>query len=82
MNPVDFMGWHQRERKQELRQRSKNATNLDLIFGELSRTTAVDIQNSDNRKRKKVRGYGKKDVKTFLRKKVAPQVEDETRCNR
>ena len=46
------------------------------IWGAISykKAIAVDIQNSDDRKRKKVRGYGKKDVKLFLRKKVAPQV--------
>ena len=33
VNLVDFMGWHQRERKQELSLRSRNATNLGLIFG-------------------------------------------------
>jgi len=46
------------------------------IWGAISynKALAIDIQNSEDRKRKKVRGYGKKDVKSFLRNKVAPQV--------
>ena len=48
------------------------------IWGAISynKALAIDIQNSEDRKRKKVRGYGKKDVKSFLRNKVAPQVAE------
>jgi transposase-like protein len=48
------------------------------IWGAISynKALAIDIQNSEDRKRKKVRGYGKKDVKSFLRKKVSPKVAE------
>ena len=46
------------------------------IWGAISynKALAIDIQTSEDRKRKGVKGYGKKDIKLFLRKKVAPQV--------
>src|SRR6202012_2369879 len=46
------------------------------IWGAISynKALAIDIQTSEQRKERGVKGYGKKDVKTFLRKKVAPQV--------
>jgi hypothetical protein len=46
------------------------------IWGAISynKPLAIDIQTSAQRKKRGVKGYGKKDVKTFLRKKVAPQV--------
>ena len=42
------------------------------IWGAFSyhKPLALAIQDSEERKRKKVRGYGKKDVKKFLRTKV------------
>ena len=45
------------------------------IWGAISynKPLALDIQDSEDRKQK-VKGYGKKDVKKFLQKKVAPQV--------
>ena len=46
------------------------------IWGAISynKALAIDIQTSEQRKERGVKGYGKKDVTTFLRKKVAPQV--------
>jgi len=46
------------------------------IWGAISyhKPLAIDIQTSEQRKKKGVKGYGKNDVKAFLRKKVAPQV--------
>lgn len=46
------------------------------IWGAVSynKPLAIDIQTSENRKKKGVRGYGKKDTKLFLRKKIAPQL--------
>jgi len=46
------------------------------IWGAISyhKPLAVDIQTSEDRKKKGVKGYGKNDVRDFLRKKVAPQL--------
>ena len=70
------MGWHQgKKARVATKKQERYQPRLD-IWGAISYNKAIagDIQNSDDRKRKKVRGYGKKDVKIFLRKKVAPQV--------
>ena len=46
------------------------------IWGAISynRPLAIDIKTPEDRKKKGVKGYGKKDVKLFLKRKVAPQV--------
>jgi hypothetical protein len=46
------------------------------IWGAISynKPLAIDIQTSADRKKKGVKGYGKNDVKAFLRKKVAPLI--------
>ena len=48
------------------------------IWGAISynKPLAIDIKTSEDRKKKGVKGYGKKDVKTFLRTKVAPKVAE------
>ena len=59
----------------ESKKQERYQSRLD-IWGAISynKPLALDIQDSEDRKQKGVRGYGKKDVKMFLRKKVAPQV--------
>ena len=59
----------------ESKKQERYQSRLD-IWGAISynKPLAIDIQDSEDRKQKGVRGYGKKDVKMFLRKKVAPQV--------
>ena len=59
----------------ESKKQERYQSRLD-IWGAISYNNplAIDIQDSEDRKQKGVRGYGKKDVKMFLRKKVAPQV--------
>lgn len=61
--------------KVESKKQERYQSRLD-IWGAISynKSLAMDIQNSDDRKKKGVRGYGKKDVKVFLRTKVAPQI--------
>jgi transposase-like protein len=61
--------------KVETKKQERYQARLD-IWGAISynKALAIDIQTSDDRKLKGVKGYGKKDVKLFLRKKVAPQV--------
>ena len=61
--------------KVESKKQERYQPRLD-IWGAISynKPLALDIQDSEDRKQKGVRGYGKKDVKLFLRKKVAPQV--------
>ena len=59
----------------ESKKQERYEARLD-IWGAISynKPLAIDIQDSEHRKHKGVRRYGKKDVKIFLRKKVAPQV--------
>ena len=59
----------------ETKKQERCQSRLD-IWGAISynKSLAMDIQNSDDRKKKGVRGYGKTDVKLFLRKKMAPQI--------
>jgi len=46
------------------------------IWGAIShnKPLAIDIKTSEDRKKEGVKGYGKKWVKLFLRKKVAPKI--------
>lgn len=62
--------------KVETKQPASYQPRLD-IWGAISynRPVAIDIQTSEDRKERGVRGYGKKDVKVFLRRKVAPEVQ-------
>lgn len=59
----------------ESKKQERYQARLD-IWGAISynKPLAIDTQGYEHRKQKGVRGYGKKDVKIFLRKKVAPQV--------
>src|SRR6185437_595170 len=47
------------------------------IWGAISYNNpiAIDIKTSEDRKKKGVKGYGKNDVKSFLRNKVASKVK-------
>lgn len=62
--------------KVETKKQENYQPRLD-IWGAVTynRPLAIDIQTSEDRKKKGVKGYGKKDVKLFLRKKVAPEVK-------